>query len=130
MYITTRRTSTILVLVVVAATALTVLTSATFTSNAFAAKTDPSANKNLKNFLACESNAASRHFGQLTENELMDCYSQAFPSSFGASGNNNNSPSDISRSTKITHSASTSITHAGSSISHTHLHHHNPTSPS
>ena len=94
MYRTTRRTSTILAIVVVAATALTLLTSTTFTSSALAAKTGSSGTKNLKNLFACQSSAANGHFGQLTATEVMDCYSQAFSSSLGASGNNNTPASD------------------------------------
>ena len=130
MYTTTRRKLTILAIVVVAATVLTVLASTTFTSSAFAAKT--SGNKSLKNLFACESIAANGHFGQLTETEVMDCFSQAFSSSPGASGSNHISASDIgsgsnSGSTNSTHSGSTSTTHTGSSSSHTH-HHHTPNS--
>ena len=94
MYTTTRRTSTILAIVVVAATALTLLSSTAFTSSAFAAKTGSSGTKNLKNLFACQSSAANGHFGQLTETAVMDCYSQAFSSSLGVSGNNNNPASD------------------------------------
>ena len=130
MYTTTRRKLTILAIVVVAATVLTVLASTTFTSSAFAAKT--SGNKNLKNLFACQSSAANGHFGQLTATEVMDCYSQAFSSSHGASGINNTPASDTGSgsSTNSTNSGSTSPTHTVSSSSHTHHHHHSSTSSS
>lgn len=105
MYTTTKRTSEIFAIVVIAATALTLLTSATtqVTPSVLAAKaglphhtstggsshiaksssTDTASSANhgntdkMNNLFACESSSAHGS-GQLTETGVLDCYLQAF----------------------------------------------------
>jgi hypothetical protein len=161
---TKRKMCTTIVILVVAAIALTMLAPATFVYSAFAAKTGTSHhsskdsngigvngdssgsvkdtntdsssgdtqstttnndNTNLKNLFACESTAANGS-GQLTENEVINCYSQAFSNNSVSSpstiGNNNNSPGDTSSS-----GTTSSGSDSGSFSSHTQHHHHSST---
>lgn len=155
MYTNTRtQTAFGILAIVVATTALTLVTWNTFTYPVSAAKahhsgktfdgissssvgsTSNTASKsvddtNLTNLFACES-AAANGSGQLTQNEVLNCYSQAFSGDQVAplltTGNNNNSVGDITGSSSSsgntsTHSGSVATHHAGSSSSHIHHHH-------
>lgn len=83
-------------------------------------------NTNLNNLIACESTAANGS-GQLTQKEVLNCYSQTFSGSpvspLLTAGDNTSSNSN-------THSSSGSTHHTGSSIRHGQTHHHHSSSSS
>lgn len=85
-------------------------------------------NPNFDNFLSCESTAAHGS-GQLTKAEVMNCYlqfSRGSASLLSIIGNGNNLLGNAGGSSSSPISATH---HAGLSTTHTHSHHHGPTSP-
>jgi len=157
MYTNTRKRTTIAILaIVVATTALTLLTWNAFISPVSAAKThhssknfdsassssaggtgsgsDSSINKspkfadkaNLNDLIACESTAANGS-GPLTQSEVLNCYSQAFS---GSPVTPLLTTGDTTSSSSNTHSGSGSTHHAGISSSHGHTHSHHSSSSS
>ena len=134
MYKHTSRKSSILAIVIVAATALTLLTCASLNYSASAAKSGSSEKRGFKNLAACELNTASAHSGQLTENEVMNCYLQSFSgspvSSLSVVGHTHASSNKaVSGDTNGTNTVSTNLSHSGSSGSDTGHHHHHSSSP-
>lgn len=135
MYKHNRRKSSILVIVIVATAALTLLTYTSLKYSALAAKPGSSEKQGFKNLTACELNAAGTHSGQLTETEVSDCYLQAFSgspisSSSGIEHNDDASHSQaVSGDTNNTNVESTNHSHTDSSDSNTSHHHHHTSSP-
>ena len=130
----TSRKSSILTIVIVATAALTLLAYASLTYSASAAKSGSSEKRGFKNLAACELSTANGHWGQLTENEVMNCYLHSFSgspiSSLSVIGHNDSSPNRAaSGDTNGTNTVSTNLIHSGSSGSHTVHHHHHASSP-
>ncbi len=135
MYKHTRRKSSIVAIVILAAAALTLLTYTSHTNSALAAKSSSVETRGIKNLAACELNAANAHSGQLTETEAMNCYLQAFSgspiSSTSIIGHISASPDiAVGGNTNGTNTVSMGLSPTGSSTSNTSHHHHHESSPS
>lgn len=136
MYKHNRRKSSILAIVIVATTALTLLTYNSLSYSALAAKPGSSEKGGFKDLAACELNVANSHAGQLTETEVTDCYLQVFSSSpiSSSSGIGHSDASHkqaVSDNTNNTNTVPTNLSHIDSSSSDTshHTNHHHISNP-